>query len=122
LSFAQERFWFIDQLQVGNTSYNISRALRIFGGLELGTLECVINEVVRRHEILRTVFPEKEGKPVQAIGEFQWQFVPLVDLADLGEEDRKRTVEELIGAEGVRPFDLQNGPVLRLSLLRLSAE
>src|SRR5947209_7414450 len=67
LSFAQERLWFIDQLVPGDTSYNIPAALRVSGALDVGNLVQSFNEVIRRHESLRTIFITKQGSPLQLV-------------------------------------------------------
>jgi hypothetical protein len=119
LSYAQERLWFIDQLQPGSTGYNIPGEVRITGALEVAALERAINEIVRRHETLRTIFQMTEAGPVQVIGEYKWQALPMVDLAGLLDRERERTARELIGEESVRPFDLSKGPMVRARLLRM---
>jgi amino acid adenylation domain-containing protein len=123
LSYAQERLWFIDQLQPNGTSYNMPGALRVLGGLQVEELGRAINEIVRRHEVLRTTFKVTvQGQPVQVIQGYEWQSVPMVDLAGLLEGERERTARELIGKENARPFDLSQGPCLRVSLLRLGSK
>jgi hypothetical protein len=119
LSYAQERLWFIDQLLPGGTGYNIPEVKRIGGTLEVAALERAINEIVRRHETLRTIFQVTEAGPVQVIGEYKWQALPMVDLAGLLDRERERTARELIGEESVRPFDLSKGPMVRARLLRM---
>jgi len=123
LSFTQEQLWFIDQLQPGSTGYNMPGALRILGGLEVEVLERTINEIVRRHEVLRTTFETTaKGQPVQVIHEPEGRSLPMVDLAGLSDRDRELTAGQLIQEESGRAFDLSKGPVLRVSLLRLAAE
>ena len=120
LSFAQERLWFIDQLQPGSTGYNILRALRILGGLQVEVLERTINEIVRRHEVLRTTFETTaQGQPVQVIHEHEWRSVPMVDLEALSERERMEQARQLIEEERLRPFDLSRGPLMRVRLLQL---
>ncbi len=121
LSYAQERLWFIGQLQPGNTGYNMPGVHRVVGELEVKALERAINEIVRRHEALRTSFQMAEGGPEQVIHEYEWQALPVVDLGGLPELDRELTAKGLIGEESGRPFDLEKGPVFRVRLLRLGA-
>ncbi|MFL6196132.1 MAG: amino acid adenylation domain-containing protein, partial [Thermoanaerobaculia bacterium] len=119
LSFAQERLWFIDQLEPGSPLYNIAAALRAAGPLDPGVLALTLGEVVRRHEALRTVFKERAGSPVQVIqpaGLFQ---LPVVDLSALPESAREDLAPLLAGEEAGRPFDLARGPLLRGLLVRL---
>jgi amino acid adenylation domain-containing protein/non-ribosomal peptide synthase protein (TIGR01720 family) len=120
LSFAQQRLWFIDQLESGSATYNIAAAVRLSGVLDAAALERSLSEVVRRHEALRTTFPTVDGLPVQRIAEPHALQLPLVDLSELSEAERE--VERLASEEAQQPFDLSVGPLLRAQLLRVSAE
>jgi len=120
LSYAQQRLWFLDQLEPGTASYNIPKALRLAGKLEVAVLEKVLNEIVRRHEALRTRFEVVEGQPVQIISEMQPMGLPLIDLSGLSESERAAEAVRLIQEEARHPFDLARGPLLRSSLLRTS--
>ena len=125
-SFAQQRLWFIDQLVPGNTFYNVPTALRLTGSLNLIALEQAFNEIVHRHEALRTRFGIVEGQLVQAIpaqssanaatGNIN---LPVVDLQNLPAEEREFQAKRLVTEESQRPFDLDTGPLLRLLLLKL---
>ncbi|MCY1016471.1 non-ribosomal peptide synthetase [Pyxidicoccus sp. MSG2] len=122
LSFAQQRLWFLGQLNAGGASYNLPFILRLTGRLDVAALEEAIAQVVRRHEALRTVFTEVQGQPVQRIVPELLVPVPVEDLdARDGEtvEDalRRRVVDAFHGA-----FDLEHGPLLRAALLRVAAE
>ena len=120
LSHAQERLWLIDQLQPGSVGYNMPGVLRIAGKLEVGVLERAINEIVRRHEALRTTFEMGEGNPVQRIRGYERQVMPWVDLKGLSPEERERTARQWIGEESVQPFDMKRGPLVRVRLLQMS--
>src|SRR5262249_21131752 len=111
-SFAQERLWFIDQLEPGNPAYNLPAALRATGGLDARLLERCLSEVLRRHQALRTVFPVVHGQPRQRA-----RPPPRVDLAALPAATRRRESERLARADAVRPFDLAAGPLARATLL-----
>ncbi|HVR99166.1 MAG TPA: amino acid adenylation domain-containing protein, partial [Thermoanaerobaculia bacterium] len=118
LSFAQQRLWFIDQLEPGSPLYNIPASLRVEGPLDAAVLALTLGEIVRRHEALRTVFAVSQGTPVQVIQPAEPFLLPVVDLSALPEnEDLART---LAAAEAARSFDLAHGPLLRGLLLRLS--
>jgi len=121
LSFAQERLWFLSQLNPASTSYHVPRAIRLEGPLPLAVMAATWTEVVRRHEILRTAFPTRGGRPVQEIGPPRPVRLPVVDLAGLGPAAAARA-RRLIRHEGRRPFDLERGPLLRLVLFRLAAD
>ncbi len=119
LSFAQERLWFLDQLEPGSDFYNVPMALRLRGALDAGALERALGEIVRRHEVLRTAFPERDGAPVQEVAPFAGFALPVEDLSGLGEAAREAEVRRRAAEDAARPFDLAAGPLLRLGLLRL---
>ncbi|HEX6046567.1 MAG TPA: amino acid adenylation domain-containing protein [Pyrinomonadaceae bacterium] len=120
LSFAQQRLWFLDQLDPGNPLYNTPGALRMTGRLDVDALERALSEIVRRHETLRTTFAVVEGSPVQVIGAPRPVTIPVIELSHFDESDREREAQRLIDAEAKRPFDLSKGPLLRVTLLRLN--
>ncbi|HET7461935.1 MAG TPA: non-ribosomal peptide synthase/polyketide synthase [Longimicrobium sp.] len=121
LSFAQQRMWFIDQLEPGSAAYHISAALRIRGALDVDALARALDGVVARHEPLRTVFPSAEGQATQSIGggaPFRLEMERLHALPrDVDAEIRRRAEEE-----AARPFDLARGPLLRATLLRVDED
>ncbi|MBZ4419892.1 non-ribosomal peptide synthase/polyketide synthase [Myxococcus sp. RHSTA-1-4] len=119
LSFAQQRLWFLDQLQPGGTAYNMPAVFRLEGTLDVAALERAFTELVRRHESLRTTFRDDGGTPVQVIHPAAPFPLPVVDLT--GREDREAEALRL-ATEAVRPFDLSTGPLLRASLLRLAGD
>jgi non-ribosomal peptide synthetase component F/acyl carrier protein len=122
LSFAQQRLWFLDQLDAGNALYNIPSSLRLSGRPELAALRRAVDEIVGRHETLRTTFPARAGRPQLTIAPPRRQELPLVDLSGLDDGDREGEVERLGRREAWRPFDLSRGPLLRTGLLRLGEE
>ncbi|HEV3049323.1 MAG TPA: condensation domain-containing protein, partial [Longimicrobium sp.] len=122
LSFAQERLWFIDRLEPESAVYGMPMALRLAGALDHAALERALGEVVRRHEVLRTVFGEADGSPVQVIAPFGGFALPVEDLSALGEADREAAVTRRADEEASRPFDLSAGPLFRAALLRLGQE
>ncbi|HEX7243109.1 MAG TPA: amino acid adenylation domain-containing protein, partial [Longimicrobiaceae bacterium] len=118
LSFAQQRLWFIDQLQPGSAAYNVAYALRMEGALDVRAVRGALSEVVRRHETLRTTFEALGGGAVQVIGPPAPVPVPVADLRRLPEARRGAEALRLAGEESLRPFDLARGPLLRAALLR----
>ena len=122
LSFAQERMWFLDQLEPGNPAYNIPVAHRIEGLLNLAALEQSLGEIVRRHEALRTTFASVDGQPLQIIAPDLNLTLPVVDLRELPETEREAETQRLATENAQRPFDLAQGPLLRVKLVRLSEE
>ena len=120
LSFAQQRLWFIDQLEPGNPGYNVPAGVRLIGDLDVARLARVFAEVVRRHEVLRTTFASRNGQPVQEIRDLVPE-LPVLDLSGLPMAEREARARELAIAESLHSFNLQTGPLLRLNLLRLSA-
>lgn len=120
LSFAQQRFWFLDQLQGGSPFYNLQTALRINGPLDVAILEGSLREIVRRHETLRTTFQLIEGIPMQVISpDISLPFL-YFDLGDLPHTEHERALNEFSQEDAQRPFDLATGPLLRLALLRFA--
>jgi amino acid adenylation domain-containing protein len=122
LSFAQQRLWFIDQLEPGNTAYNIPGAMRLEGRLDLEALEKVISEIVRRHETLRTRFEAEDGVPVQVIDEWKPWKLEIIDLRSLPLEEREAEVERRKREEAKTGFDLSKGPLLRVKAFMLEEE
>jgi amino acid adenylation domain-containing protein/non-ribosomal peptide synthase protein (TIGR01720 family) len=122
LSFAQQRLWFIDQLEPDSPLYNIPVALRVEGPLHARVLAACLGEIVRRHETLRTAFAVQKGLPVQVIQPAVPFPLLVVDLSGLPERRREMLALDLAGEEAVRPFDLGRGRLLRGLLLRHSAE
>ena len=120
LSFAQQRLWFIDQLEPGSPLYNMPVALRVEGPLDPRVLALCLGEIERRHETLRTVFAARDGAPVQVILPPEPFLLPVVDLSGLPEDAAEALALRLVGEEAVRPFDLGCGPLLRGVLLRLA--
>jgi len=121
-SFAQERLWFLDQLQPGLTAYNVPAPVRLVGRLAVGALVEALREIVRRHEALRTVFhlPAGEAEPVQAILPAAAVPLPLVDLSAVPPAPREAEARRLAATQTRLPFDLARGPLLRAALLRLA--
>ena len=122
LSFTQEALWFLDQLERGRPTYTIYPTVRIRGPLDAAILERAISEIARRHEALRTRFPEVAGRPLQVIDRPAPRSIPLVDLSQLPAVERQVECSRLIAEETRRPIDLERGPLIRITLLRLSAE
>jgi amino acid adenylation domain-containing protein len=119
LSFAQQRLWFVDQFEPESTAYHLPVAVRLRGALDVAALERSLSEIVRRHEVLRTVFKSIEGRPTQCILPAVALPMPLTDLSALDEAEREARAIALCMAETARPFDLEHGPLVRASLLRL---
>ncbi|RKH77400.1 amino acid adenylation domain-containing protein, partial [Corallococcus sp. AB045] len=113
LSFAQQRLWFIDQLQPGTSLYNVPMAVRLEGALDVAVLERALREVVRRHEVLRTTFREDEAGPVQVVSPEPAPALEHHDLTGSPPEAAWRLAREA----AARPFDLAKGPLLRALLL-----
>ncbi|MEX2286658.1 MAG: amino acid adenylation domain-containing protein, partial [Planctomycetaceae bacterium] len=119
-SLTQEALWFLDQLERDQPTYTVYPALRMKGTLDTAVLERALNEIVRRHESLRTRFPEVDGRPVQVIDPPEPRPLALVDLSDLSDSQRDAAVQDWILKQTRQPIDLQNGPLIRVTLLRLA--
>jgi acyl carrier protein len=122
LSFAQQRLWFLDQLEPGSAAYNIPAAVRLAGRLDASALERALAGVVKRHEALRTTFVAEGGQPRQSLSPAGPFALPLVDLSDRPAPAREEEARRLTEEEGRRPFDLARGPLLRALLLKLDDE
>ena len=122
LSFAQQRLWFLDEFQPGSSEYISPSALRLCGGLDGGALARALSGLVARHESLRTTFESVEGRGVQVVHPPGEVPLPVLDLSELSEGDRRVELDRVLAQEAVRPFDLSRGPLLRARLVRLGAQ
>ncbi|MER7769861.1 amino acid adenylation domain-containing protein [Kitasatospora sp. NPDC096140] len=120
LSYAQQRLWFLAQLNPGDTAYNMPYALRLQGPVDLDVATAAFRALVRRHETLRTAFGSVDGEPVQLVTpaeDVDWQ-PATVDLR--GTADAEDEVRRLAAAHAAAPFDLSRGPLFRVTLVRLT--
>ncbi len=122
LSFAQQRLWFLDQLESNSPLYNIPRAVRIAGPLNIDALQSSLDTIVVRHEALRTSFALADGNPVQVIAEHRSVELPVIDLGELPAVDRRAEVERLCAQEARRPFDLSSDLMMRARLYCLDKQ
>jgi hypothetical protein len=122
LSFAQQRLWFLQQLDPASIAYNVPLALRLEGGLNVRALERTLEEIIRRHESLRTTFPTVDGHPVQRVTPVGPLVLGIVDLQDFSKPTPETESRRLAAKEAVEPFDLATGPLFRTQLLRLGIE
>ncbi len=118
LSFAQQRLWFLDQLEGPNATYNMPNAFRLFGELNVGVLESALAEIVRRHEALRTNFTQVDGKPVQIIHDRVQGYLSVVELPGLDDARREEETLRRSRQDARRPFDLERDRLLRIQILR----
>src|SRR5688572_7147510 len=105
MSFAQQRLWLLDQLEPSNSTYNITMAYRLTGRLNVSALEQSLNEIVQRHESLRTTFAIVDGQPAQLIAPALTLSLPLTDLTHLSDSEREGAALNLMTEESRRPFD-----------------
>ncbi len=122
LSFAQQRLWFIDQFQAGSANYNISAALKLKGGLDVEALKLSFQEIVKRHEILRTVFFERDGQGKQQIMPPQSWEIATISLETLSADEQEDVVNARFKGDIHTAFDLELGPLIRARLFRLRAD
>ncbi|MCU7520951.1 MAG: amino acid adenylation domain-containing protein [Ignavibacteria bacterium] len=122
LSFPQQRLWFLDKLQPGMTSYNIPAAVKIIGEINLSLLTEAVNTVAGRHQVLKTLFREIDGQPVQVINHDFRADIKITDLKDTAGENRLKEVDRIMDTETSRPFNLQEGPLFRIHILLLSKD
>lgn len=119
LSFAQQRVWFLDQLEGESSAYNMPMALRLQGRLNVTALEQALNSIVQRHEVLRTNFSACDGYPIAIVRERANLYLNLVDLQKYSKSDRANELQKLIDKERLQPFDLENNLLIRATLLFL---
>ncbi|MBD2245043.1 non-ribosomal peptide synthetase [Nostoc sp. FACHB-888] len=122
LSFAQQRLWFLNQFDPNDPSYNLSFALRLVGTLNIAALKQSLNEIVQRHEVLRTTFTVIEQQPVQVIAPSLTLQLPVINLQQITPAQQQAEVLRLAAQEAKLPFDLIQGPLLRFTLLHLSEQ
>jgi hypothetical protein len=121
-SYAQQRLWFLDQLEPGNPVYNVPATVRLEGRLDVDAMVHALNEVVRRHEVLRTTFAVVDDMPVQVVASTLALALPQTDLSALPQAERTLRADELAQQEAWVPFNLAAGPLVRARLLCLSEE
>ena len=122
LSYAQQRLWFLDQLEGASATYNMPNAIRLDGPLDLAAFEAVFQEIVRRHEVLRTNFIQQEGRPVQLIHTELDCHIPVIELQNLPKAQQDAEFTRLAAQQARLPFDLTQDRLLRLSLIRLAPD
>jgi amino acid adenylation domain-containing protein len=122
LSFAQQRLWFLDQLEPGSVAYTIAGRRRFHGPLDRTALANAFTELVRRHESLRTTFPSTDGEPVQRISDPKPVTLDFIDLEPLPQGERAAAAWRTIQEQVQRPFDLARGPLFRPVLIALGPE
>ncbi|HEX6910323.1 MAG TPA: amino acid adenylation domain-containing protein, partial [Longimicrobium sp.] len=122
LSFAQQRLWFVQQLDPANTAYNMVAATRLHGALDAAALARALDTVVQRHEALRTVVALHDGEPVQQVVDGMRVALETADLSELDASEWEAAIERRARAEAGCPFDLAAGPLLRAVLLRFAAD
>ncbi|MBI2230714.1 MAG: amino acid adenylation domain-containing protein, partial [Deltaproteobacteria bacterium] len=122
LSFSQQRLWFLDQYEPGSSVYNIPSAIRLTGALDVSALEQSLQEIVNRHEALRTTFSMVGGEAVQVIAPSLKLALPVVDLSETPEAEREEQARRLAQEEARRSFDLSRGPLFRTRLLQVGED
>src|SRR5260370_32318144 len=118
-SFAQQRLWFLDQLEPGTAAYNLSRVVRSAGPLEVTALSRAVEGVIGRHESLCTVFDSVDGDTRQIVLSEVHVDIPVLDLGGIPEDSREPEALRIASEEGKKPFDLTKGPLFRAVLLHL---
>jgi acyl carrier protein len=121
MSVAQEHVWHFDQLLPGTPFFTLFSAIRLTGVLHVAVLEQSVNEIIRRHEVLRTTFASVNGEPVQVIAPSLHVPLTTADLRDLRPTEREAEAHRLTSIEVLQPFDLAQGPLIRVLLLQLAA-
>ncbi|WP_435021128.1 amino acid adenylation domain-containing protein [Tundrisphaera sp. TA3] len=121
-SFAQQALWYLDRLEPGRPTFNVTSAVRVAGPLDLDALLLGFREMIRRHDALRTTFPVVDGQPMARIAP-EWDLeLPTVDLAHLPEAERVAEAGRIAEEQARTPFDLADGPLIRARLIRLAPD
>ncbi|MGD9488072.1 MAG: amino acid adenylation domain-containing protein [Calditrichaceae bacterium] len=119
-SFGQQRLWFLDQFEPGSPYYNIPIAFRLKGSVDLKILKKVIDEIVLRHESLRTTFTAVDGQPMQVITKQMKIPMPVISLDKTVSGEHEEQIIRLATEEARRPFNLEKGPLIRITVLKKS--
>ncbi|WP_143046469.1 condensation domain-containing protein [Trichormus sp. NMC-1] len=122
LSFAQQRLWFLDQLEPNSTAYNMPYTLRLLGLINISALEKSISEIIQRHQILHTNFVVVDGQPTQVINEHIAFSLPVIDLQSLPDEQREAEAQRIAKQETEKPFNLAKDSLFCVKIVRLNAE
>lgn len=122
LSYAQQRLWFLHQFESGSPLYNVYSAYRLSGSLAIGALEQALNEIIRRHAILRTAFQIVDGRPAQVVAPTLTLSLALADLQSLPPHSKEKEVARLAAESSQFPFDLAHPPLFRMTLLQIEEE
>jgi natural product biosynthesis luciferase-like monooxygenase protein len=118
-SFAQQRLWFLEQLNPGTATYNLADEVMFNGPCSIAALDQALTDIIGRHEVLRTTLATDEGNPVQVVSTAARAFLPVIDLSALPADQKRAEWQRLAGEEARRPFDLTRGPLFRTHLIRL---
>src|SRR2546426_7464622 len=119
LSFAQRQMWIVDQIAPGNPAYNLPYGYRLRGELDSRALEGSFNEIIKRHEALRTTFAVKDDEPLQLIHPELKIKIEVSELDHLAAEERENTLQAIASEEAVKSFDLSRSPLIRVCLFKL---
>jgi Condensation domain len=122
LSYAQQRLWFLNQLEPDSSFYNIAAAIYLSGRLDVRALERALGEILERHEVLRTTFPAINGQPFQLIASPRPFILPVIDLSQFPDAEQDGRGRTLASVEARQPFDLAQGPLLRASVIRMGEQ
>src|ERR1043166_7636145 len=122
LSFAQERLWFIDQLMPRSPAFNVPMAVKLLGSVDVDALQRAVDEIVGRHESLRTTFVTIDGAPSALVADPGNSAIELVDLRSIERPAREIERHRLVEQEILQPFDLSRGPLIRTKLIQCSEQ
>ena len=120
LSFAQQRLWFLEQFEPGNSTYHMPVAYRLKGSLNITALEQSLKQIVQRHEVLRTTFPSVDGQPSQALITHRALILPITDIRDHSETEKEAIALEIANHQTQQPFNLASDSLFRIKLLCFS--
>lgn len=122
LSFAQQRLWFFDQFEPASFAYNLLTAVSLSGAFDVTALQKAFDEMVRRHESLRTTFDFRDAQPVQIIHDHHSIPLRQIGAMHLPEAQQRQQIQDLLREQALQPFDLRKGPLLRASLVQQATD
>ena len=122
LSFAQQRLWFLHQLEPNSATYNISTAYRLRGNLDITALQQSFDSLIQRHEILRTTFSIRDGEAMQIVHPESPTALSVTDLCNVETSQREKIIERQLHEHARQPFDLDQGPLFRIGVIRINKD
>ena len=120
LSFSQQRVWYLEQISISNSGYNLFYPVKIIGKFNLNAFELALSNVIRRHEILRTTYSVVDGEVNQMISSSTEISLPIIDLSNLPEVKKQNTYKKILSKKSAKSINLESGPVIDISIIQMN--